>query len=579
MIRTVPDTGTEEIELYMRTYYSLLRTTDAIKIQALVESHKTVDSSLHIHARDSQVDISALVYATLRLPVEITQVRLVVLGQIEKDFPRAGYENVERWERVHAIARRRRTHFDGDSTLAVMIASRSDIDDIIPILTALQIEWNKVHSIFHASPAAQRYLSTAIEQGSIDANTLIGLARELGIDVAEFSRLQRAWQQHDLTYFEAIAAHPLDLSLQLLAGSQTNYRKAASRWWANLSRTADSCGTMIQERPVYFVSSNSHAIANLTSGYTTAVREDMLSFMHQTKNKDLQAEWQTLQAETTPGSVANRQNFFYYLLKKYNTAHPESIQRMYRAEQEIGMTRVFAVHGFDVEAQVFCLDQIDPARLDARVTQGLDVAQLAASDALIVNIDYPLGLAAFELLTRVAEGCDRMLGIYVMGKAATLNGRIGDVMLSNVVHDEHSDNSYLFDNCFRASDISPYLVYGTLLDNQKAIAARGTFLQNRTYMDVFYREGYTIIEMEAGPYLSAVYEMIRPVRHPYNEIINLYPAPFEVGLIHYASDTPYSRGHNLGAGSLGYHGVDSTYAASIAILRRIFAQEIRRQEA
>ena len=163
-----------------------------------------------------------------------------------------------------------------------------------------------------------------------------------------------------------------------------------------------------------------------------------------------------------------------------------------------------------------------------------------------------------------------------MGKAATLNGRVGDIMLANVVHDEHSQNTYIFDNCFRASDITPYMTFGSVLDNQKAITARGTFLQNRTYMDVFYREGYTVLEMEAGPYLSTIYEMIRPVRHPYNEIINLYPAPFDVGFIHYASDTPYGRGHNLGAGSLGYHGMDPTYGSAIAILRKIFECELQR---
>jgi hypothetical protein len=38
----------------------------------------------------------------------------------------------------------------------------------------------------------------------------------------------------------------------------------------------------------------------------------------------------------------------------------------------------------------------------------------------------------------------------------------------------------------------------------------GTFLQNATVMDVIYREGYTDIEMEAGPYLSAIYELFRP---------------------------------------------------------------------
>ena len=49
-----------------------------------------------------------------------------------------------------------------------------------------------------------------------------------------------------------------------------------------------------------------------------------------------------------------------------------------------------------------------------------------------------------------------------------------------------------------------------MLDNQKVVSVRGTFLQNAQYMDVFYREGYSIVEMEAGPYLSAVYDGARP---------------------------------------------------------------------
>jgi hypothetical protein len=163
-----------------------------------------------------------------------------------------------------------------------------------------------------------------------------------------------------------------------------------------------------------------------------------------------------------------------------------------------------------------------------------------------------------------------------MGKAASLNATVGDVVIPNVVHDEHSQNSYLFANCFSAADIAPFLIYGSVLDNQKAVTVRGTFLQNASYMDVFYREGYTVIEMEAGPYLSAVYEMYRPQRHPVNEIVNLYGLPFDLGLIHYASDTPLGKGKNLGAGSLSYFGMDATYAATLAILRRIINQEIRR---
>src|SRR5690606_12425564 len=137
-------------------------------------------------------------------------------------------------------------------------------------------------------------------------------------------------------------------------------------------------------------------------------------------------------------------------------------------------------------------------------------------------------------------------------------------------------NSYLFGNCFTASDILPYLTTSSVLDNQKGVSVRGTFLQNVRYMDVFYREGYTIVEMEAGPYLSAIYEMVRAQRHPVNEIVNLYIAPFDVGFLHYASDTPMSKGRNLGAGRLSYLGAEPTYATAIATLRRIFSVELAR---
>ena len=104
----------------------------------------------------------------------------------------------------------------------------------------------------------------------------------------------------------------------------------------------------------------------------------------------------------------------------------------------------------------------------------------------------------------------------------------------------------------------------------------GTFLQNHEYMDVFYREGYTDIEMEAGPYLSAIYEMIRPRRHPVNEVVNLYELPFDLGMLHYASDKPLSKGKNLGAASLSYFGMDPTYATGVAVLKRIFQVERER---
>jgi Family of unknown function (DUF6909) len=121
--------------------------------------------------------------------------------------------------------------------------------------------------------------------------------------------------------------------------------------------------------------------------------------------------------------------------------------------------------------------------------------------------------------------------------------------------------------------VAPSLVFGSALDGQQAVTVLGTFLQNRGYLDVFYREAYTVVEMEAGPFLQAVYEASHPTRHPWGGHINLARLPFDLGILHYASDTPYTQARTLGARGLSYRGLDSTYAGAVAIVRRVFELE------
>ena len=111
------------------------------------------------------------------------------------------------------------------------------------------------------------------------------------------------------------------------------------------------------------------------------------------------------------------------------------------------------------------------------------------------------------------------------------------------------------------------------LDNQRAVTVKSTFLQNRSYLDFYYREAFTVVEMETGPYCAAVYEIADADRHPVGEAVNFSKLPIDLGIIHYASDTPYTQARTLGARGLGYYGMDSTYASSLAILRRILRLE------
>jgi len=574
MDRTVPQTGSEEIELYMRTYYSLLRSTGIIQIETLAESHMAMESSLHVKARDVSPDVSALVYSALRLPAVMPFVDQILVGQLEKSFLEAGYSNVESWRRVDAPARRRRIHFDGEGTLAVFIASRSDIDDMVPTLTAYQIEWNKLHDLLQSEVSRLLLAQNQPDSEHLADSTREVLASTLKISIEDLERLEYIWKDDFVGTLHRIADSKKQLGMNLLTASVTHYRKATAYWWENIQRETMKHNVDPTTRPVYFVSSNTHSMANLLTGFAGRIQDDLIAFIHNSGDEQLVSDYNAMLHDE---HTSHRHNFFYYVLKKYISHEGQSVvDQCIKDEIEAGIYRMQSHSGFQIDAEVVEIAKLKPEWIDPRLCDDLDKSVLGESDALILNIDYPLGLAAYEILSRITERIGHLQGAYIMGKAATLNGRIGDVMIPNVIHDEHSSNTYLFNNCFSAGDITSYMSFGMVLDNQKAISTRGTFLQNPTYMSVFYHEGYTDIEMEGGPYLSSLYEAYRPKRYPQNEVVNLHSVPFDIGFLHYASDTPMSKGHNLGTANLGYAGVDPTYASAIAILRRILHVEAGR---
>lgn len=571
MDRTVPSSANDEIALYIRTYYSLLRTTSEVEIRTLVEAHTRINSALHVHADSPELDMAAFIYAILRLPAQcISNVRLVVMGQSEAVFAERGFPGVESWKRVDAPARRRRYFYDGNETIAVYIASRSDIDDLLPMLTAFQIEREKLHYLLNRRDALE--LLREHRDKAVTSSYLEKLSEMTGIPADDLDRLKRIWGEELNANLLAIAERKIRISLRLLSGSHVEYRRATRRWWQNIARSVPDLH--FEDRPVYFVSSNTHSLANLLSGFALQREENLVDYIRSEGTMLLKQEYADILDRNVPSS---RENFLYYTLKKFEQRYPEVEDERLEHEQVAGIRRVPSRHVFDVEFQVVELKALRPEWLDPRLRLP-GIERLTKSDALIVNIDFPLGMAAYQILSEVARNIASIRGVFIMGKAATLNGRIGDVMIPNVVHDEQSLNTYLFDNCFRASDVAQLLTYGTVLDNQKAITVRGTFLQNQGYMSVFYQEGYTDMEMEAGPFLSSIYEMIRPQRYPNNEIANLYGSPFPIGILHYASDTPFSKGKNLGAQNLSYFGMDPTYATTMAIVRAILHEELRHGE-
>jgi hypothetical protein len=550
--------GSEEVELYHRTYTTLLRSSGETRLRVLEPSHAAMNSSLHSLAGSLEdVDLGAFLYALRRLPASVWRAHVIVLGQEAEQFTRGGVGRIEDWEAVEAPARRRRWYDSGEGTLAVLLASTSDLDDVIPTLVAYQLEWNKINALLRGAE-----LPGDPEPADV--------AERLGGAEADWERVNGAWPSGLGGFIDEVRALRLDLRIRMLGGSQIGYARLTRRWWAPVRATLTDHGLL--DRPIYFVSSNPHSIVNLVTQGAGASEDEIVGFVEANGPDYMIDELERFRSSRTAGSW---ENFLYYGARLYYEAQAEDspaweLRRQH--ERELGFTHISSRTGLRVSSQVIELAKLDPAGLDSRLGP-VDAERLSRSPAVVVNIEYPLGQAGYNILREIAVAHETLRGVYVLGKAATLNADVGDVLISGVIHDEHSGTTYWLDNAFSFDDIAPYLVFGSGLDNQRAVTVKSTFLQNRQYLDFYYREAYTVVEMEAGPFCNAVYEIADADRYPAGEAVNFAKLPIDLGIIHYASDTPYTQARTLGARGLSYYGVDSTYASSVAIMRRILALE------
>ncbi len=552
-----PSPGEEQVQLYVRTYRSVLRSSGEIRLQVLERAHLGMESSLHQLGGEEELDSGAFLYALHRLPPVVLDLAHVCLGQSPDQLLHFGGSVPDDWLPVMAPGRRRRWWWNHDlRTMAVALASSSDLDDLVPTLVALQIEWNKAHALLRSvgerEPPPER-LGSEVEA-----------AARLGISEGDWERFRGVFGVRLPDFLAEVASRPMDLGIQLLGGSQVGYARATREWWRPLGDVLRR--EQLLDRPLYFVSSNAHCLVNLLSGVARQRAAEVAAWVAESGDPELQLIASELGEK---GSRLSAENFLYYAARRWFQGHPEERQKRAREERSEGIFHVPSQSGTDVAAQLIVLDRLQPSRLDPRLQGAVGAEALGRSPYVILNIQYPLGLGAYHILRQVMEATEHVDGVYVLGKAATLNADVGDVLVSDVVHDEQSGNTYWLNNCFSFSQVSPFVTSRSVLDRQRAVSVRSTFLQNRGYLERYYRDAYTVVEMEAGPYLGAVFEAGDSSRYPNREQVDLTRPAMEVGVIHYASDTPYTQARTLGARGLRFEGMEGTYAGALAIAARV----------
>lgn len=538
------------INRFVQLTYMTLCSSGLVPLQRLESAYRGFQCIIHPYLSEDRMDVGALNYVCSRLPECVFQIDRVLFGQSETFLQESGVA-LKSCIEVYAKARRRRYLYDTKQTLIAFIASKSDLDDVIPSLLALQIEWNKCH----------RYLQSITLPACLDQHERKTLADVLHIYLPDLEKLEKLFGDRFPTILKMMQSRACNLHVQNYEASYCRYRKETETWWQHIKTFCPD----IETRPVYFISSNTHSLINLISGFAEDHDREILQYAHiQPDLADYALRYETLSGE-------RKQNLLYFLLMKYEQAGnkvSDVSQRRVTWEQQMGISRISSSKTLDVPTQVIDLCQLAKRSRNPHINQ-----MLADSSAMVLNIDYPLGRTAYFILNKIAEHVTKILGVYVIGKAASLFADRGDVLIPSYIADQHTHNQYYFENAIQASDIVPFLetsVHG-IYDNQRAVTVLGTMLQNKQMLNDLLQNGFTDLEMEAGPYLAAIYELTRPKRYPERETITISSKEMTVGIVHYVSDNPLSE-QRLDT-NLELNGVDATYACTRAVLEKVLVEE------
>lgn len=522
------------VGVHINHYRKLLSSGEPVSLSQFVNTYLQMKPLLHNLAPSPDIDLPALKYSATRLPGKIYKITKVIISQNQNDFDKNGIEHGLK-NIVESKNRRRLMFYDqARQTLSCVINSDSDIDDLINLLLIYAIEYQKI----------KKNLTNPVKLTPLSA-----------IFSSEWPEIK--------SYLLTADFNP---QIQLYPTSEPVYIANCHHWWH--SQAAQSRFLNLNQSPVYFVSSNSHSLINIIGGYINSKQNYIFDFIAH-HHADIYQQWFDSKVKKNLYQV---NDFLYYLSNEFLSDNPEYVNEKKNYETKLGVIELSKFSDFPVDTQIIPLKSLAlSSNLDPNLIIS-DRAKILNSSAIIVNVQYPLGIAAKYLLNEMIGYFAKIIGVYIIGKAAILNGSVGDIQIPDIVADEITNNIYKFDNIF--NDFFPFTAnISKILTHQKAACVYGTLLENQKQINNYRNSGFNIIEMESSNYLTALVENFMLNKTPVSRSFyyNIDKLPLDFGIINYASDNPITE--NLSHETYKFKSIETTYLPTLTVLQRIINLE------
>ncbi|SMC94078.1 hypothetical protein SAMN02746065_11633 [Desulfocicer vacuolatum DSM 3385] len=500
------------------------------------------------------VELKGLEYVIDRLPQGVEKSTKIILTD-EDDFEDTPFKRIE-------PLKRRRVSYRISEHEFCFIVSRgiSEIYDIITHMTFLNIEAKKIYLRMHDDYGNIRIEWGRLEKvvdhvgelsmGELDSalwnlSIILGRPYNETRETYEYLEKNRIESQSNTGLFSLIYHLGRRIENEKLARENAlviyfapslmsiiGHQKYGKIWAAKIKKHLSEMG--LKNRPLHIISANLHSVLNVLYGYGALVR----------KNPDL-----------------DNSDIYHFFNSIKNETH--TIQAF--AETN-GLVQLSDESGSNTHCQL-----IDTAMLeDVPCHPGLNLAFSQPLDRMpvILVMDYAFGAQAFELMEQLLKpGQDssgtwalNLASISIMGKAGTLTGEKGDIMLATAHVLEGTSDNYLFSNDLTSEDFDADISVhrGTMA------TVLGTSLQNKDVLGMFQSDWNAVgLEMEGGHYHKAINASVIKG--------NILPG-VSVRYAYYASDNPLMTGNTLAAGAMGMEGVRPTYMITMVILEKIMGQ-------